>query len=105
MTLRFETSSKNVSDMEQELMEINEKLRDMEESIGDKTNDISNTSHISNMKKAISTVKQDIKGLDMRIGIVSNTLLQLKLKQKNRAGDEDTKKFEEMGEVVDENFA
>lgn len=86
-------------------MEINEKLRDMEDNIGERTDKFSNTSHLANMKKAISTVKQDIKGLDMRIGIVSNTLLQLKLKQKNRAGDEDAKKFEEMAEVVDENFA
>jgi len=43
--------------------------------------------------------------MDMRIGIVSNTLLQMKLKQKNRANDEEGKNFEAMAEVVDENFA
>jgi len=104
VTSRFESVSKNVGEMEQELMEVNERLRDMEENIGEKTDKLSNTSHLTNMKKAISQVKQDIKGIDMRIGIVSNTLLQMKLKQKNRSTDEDAKKFEELAEV-DENFA
>ena len=34
-----------------------------------------------NIKKAITTVKNDIKSIDIRIGVVSNTLLQLKLKE------------------------
>lgn len=105
VTNRFETVSKNVGDMEAELMEINDKLREMEDSISAKTDGFSNTSHLQNMKKAIGQVKQDIKAMDMRIGIVSNTLLQLKLKQKTRSSDEETKNFEAMGEVVDENFA
>jgi len=54
VTFRFETVSKNVGDMEQELMEVNEKLRDMEDNIGEKTDKLSNTSHLTNMKKAIS---------------------------------------------------
>jgi len=75
VTHRFETVSKNVGDMETELMDVNEKLRELEDNIGDKTDKISNTSHLQNLKKAIGQVKQDIKSMDMRIGIVSNTLL------------------------------
>lgn len=53
MTFRFETVSKNVSDMEAELMDVNEKLRELEDNIGDKTDKISNTSQLANLKKAI----------------------------------------------------
>jgi estrogen-related receptor beta like 1 len=101
----FEKSSKNVGEMETELMEVNEKLREIEDNIGEIGDKVSNTSYLNNMKKAIGQVKQDIKAMDMRIGIVSNTLLQSKLKQRNKANDEDNKNFEAMAEVVDENFA
>lgn len=57
VTYRFETVSKNVGDMETELMEVNEKLRELEDNIGDKTDKISNTSHLQNLKKAIGQVK------------------------------------------------
>lgn len=34
------------------------------------------------MKRAITTVKTEIKSIDIRIGVVSNTLLQLKLRER-----------------------
>ena len=34
------------------------------------------------MKKSITNVKNDIKTIDIRIGVVSNALLQLKLREK-----------------------
>jgi hypothetical protein len=37
------------------------------------------------MKKSITTVKNDIKSIDIRIGVVSNTLLQLKLRERSKA--------------------
>lgn len=39
---------------------------------------------MQNIKKAIATVKNDIKSIDIRIGVVSNTLLQLKLKERSK---------------------
>ena len=39
---------------------------------------------MQNIKKAIATVKNDIKAIDIRIGVVSNTLLQLKLKERSK---------------------
>jgi len=36
------------------------------------------------MKKSITNVKSEIKSIDIRIGVVSNTLLQLKLRERTK---------------------
>ena len=36
---------------------------------------MTDTAPLNNIKKAISGVKNDLKGLDLRIGVVSNMLL------------------------------
>ena len=105
ITNRFETSEKNVQDMEAELAEVNDKLKDIEDQLGGLDNKLSDNSHLTNIKKAISNVKQEIKTMDIRIGVISNTLLQCKLKQRNEKNNADNKEFDAMAEVVDENFA
>lgn len=105
ITSRFENSEKNVQEMESELTDVNEKLKDIEDQLGGIDNKLSDNSHLTNIKKAISSVKQEIKTMDIRIGVISNTLLQCKLKQRNEKNSTDNKEFEAMAEVVDENFA
>lgn len=91
----FNTVSKNVSDMENELSDINEKLSQVEKKIDDTGKSFSDNSPLQKIKKAIAQVKQDIKSIDIRIGVVSNTLLQLKLKERNKA-QEDNKGISKM---------
>jgi estrogen-related receptor beta like 1 len=76
--------SQNVQDLESELMEVNEKLTKTQSKIDDTGKSFSDTSPLQNIKKAIANVKNDIKSIDMRIGVVSNTLLQLKLKERTK---------------------
>ena len=45
---------------------------------------MTDTAPLNNIKKAISGVKNDLKGLDLRIGVVSNMLLQAKLKERSK---------------------
>ncbi len=45
---------------------------------------MTDTAPLNNIKKAISGVKDDLKGLDLRIGVVSNMLLQAKLKERSK---------------------
>jgi estrogen-related receptor beta like 1 len=78
----FTTVSKNVGDMENELADINERLSSIEKKIDDTGKSFSDTSPLQKIKKAIAQVKNDIKTIDIRIGVVSNTLLQLKLKER-----------------------
>jgi estrogen-related receptor beta like 1 len=78
----FSTVSKNVGDMETELSDVNERLSQIEKKIDDTGKSFSDTSPLQKVKKAIAQVKNDIKSIDIRIGVVSNTLLQLKLKER-----------------------
>ena len=71
----FTTTSKNVEDLETELSEVNERLGNITKKIDDTGNSFSDTKPLQNIKKSITTVKNDIKSIDIRIGVVSNTLL------------------------------
>lgn len=81
---QFTTVSKNVEQLEQELTEINEKLEGFERKIDDTGKNFSDNTPLQNIKKSITQVKNDIKAIDIRIGVVSNTLLQLKLKERTK---------------------
>ena len=80
----FTTVSKNVENLETELQEINDRLGNVQRKIDDTGKQFSDNTPLTNIKKAISTVKNDIKAIDIRIGVVSNTLLQLKLKERTK---------------------
>jgi estrogen-related receptor beta like 1 len=80
----FQTVSKNVEDLEAELTEVNERLGNVSKKIDDTGKNFSDNTPLQNIKKAITTVKNDIKSIDIRIGVVSNTLLQLKLKERSK---------------------
>jgi estrogen-related receptor beta like 1 len=71
----FATVSKNVGDMENELSDINERLSQVEKKIEDTGKSFSDNTPLQKIKKAIAQVKNDIKSIDIRIGVVSNTLL------------------------------
>ena len=76
--------SKNVADMETELAEVNDRLSNVSRKIDDTGKSFSDNSPLQQIKKAIAQVKNDIKSIDIRIGVVSNTLLQLKLKERSK---------------------
>ena len=80
----FTTVSKNVENLETELQEINDRLSTVQRKIDDTGKQFSDNTPLQNIKKAISSVKNDIKAIDIRIGVVSNTLLQLKLKERTK---------------------
>lgn len=65
-------------------MEVNEKLTKTQSKIDDTGKSFSDNAPLQNIKKAITQVKNDIRNIDIRIGVVSNTLLQLKLKERTK---------------------
>ena len=87
--------SKNVQDMENELMEVNERLSNVSKKIDETGKSFSDSSPLAKIKKSITQVKSDIKSIDIRIGVVTNTLLQLKLKERAKA-QEDGKRLDIM---------
>jgi estrogen-related receptor beta like 1 len=80
----FHKMTKNVQDLENELMEVNDRLTKIQGKIDDTGKSFSDNSPLHNIKKSIVQVKNDIKNIDIRIGVVSNTLLQLKLKERSK---------------------
>lgn len=78
----YQKMSKNVQDLESELMDVNENLTKAQTKIDDTGKSFSDNSPLQNIKKSITSVKHDVKTIDIRIGVVSNTLLQLKLKER-----------------------
>lgn len=76
--------SENVENLETELSEINSRLDNASRKIEDTGKQFSDNTPVQNIKKAITTIKTDISSIDIRIGVVSNTLLQLKLKEKSK---------------------
>ena len=70
--------------LETELQEINDRLSTVQRKIDDTGKQFSDNTPLTNIKKAITKVKNDIKAIDIRIGVVSNTLLQLKLKERTK---------------------
>ena len=80
----YQKMSKNVQELESELMDVNERLTKMQGKIDDTGKSFSDNSPLQNVKKSITGVKNDIKTIDIRIGVVSNTLLQLKLKGRSK---------------------
>jgi estrogen-related receptor beta like 1 len=64
-----------VETLEAELQDINDRLAVVHRKIDDTGKQFSDNTPLTNIKKAISQVKTDIKSIDIRIGVVSNTLL------------------------------
>lgn len=76
-------------------MEVNERLSNVSKKIDETGKSFSDTSPLAKIKKSITQVKSDIKSIDIRIGVVTNTLLQLKLKERAKA-QEDGKRLDIM---------
>jgi estrogen-related receptor beta like 1 len=85
----FTSTSKNVEELEGELTDINSRLDGVSKKIDDTGKTFSDNTPLQNIKKSITTVKNDIKSIDIRIGVVSNTLLQLKLRERSKVIEDD----------------
>lgn len=64
-----------MEELENELTDVNVRLDVTSKKIDDTGKTFSDNTPLQNIKKSITTVKNDIKSIDIRIGVVSNTLL------------------------------
>jgi estrogen-related receptor beta like 1 len=67
-----------------ELNEIGDKLEELKEAIDAKDNGRSDTSPVLKVKEAVKQIKDEIRVFDLRIGVVSNSLLAAKVAAANR---------------------
>jgi len=86
----------HVEEMEAQYYDIEEELTKIQSQMDQAGKSISDQSPLLKIKKGIEKVKKDISSIDIRIGVVSNTLLQCKLKLRNfneEAGERDNNIF------------
>lgn len=79
-----EASHESVTKLNNELAEITEKLEDLKESFESKDSGIHDTSPLVKIKAGLQQIKADIHSFDMRIGVVSNSLLAARVNDNNR---------------------
>ncbi len=77
----------HIEEMEASYFEIEDELNKIQTTVDDLGKNISDQSPLLKIKKAIEKVKKDVWAIDIRIGVVSNILLQSKLWERN-LGDE-----------------
>ena len=80
----------HVQELESELYDIEEKLADIKKKMDANQDKISDSSPLIKIKKESQKLKNEIRSIDIRVGVISNTLLQLKLKERNK--DDNVKK-------------
>ena len=85
---QYNSLDNSVHELERQLQEINDRLTDVQGKTDNIGKGFSDTSPLQKIKKAIAQIKSDIKNVDIRIGVVTNTLMQCKLK-KERSKDGD----------------
>lgn len=83
-TEEYNRLKSHVQELESEIYDIEEKLADCKKKMDENQKNISDTSPLQKIKKGITKVQKDIRAVDIRIGVVSNTLLQLKLKERTK---------------------
>lgn len=80
VTVQHQSSSDNVSNLTSELQSLSEQLSEIKEHMDNRGDTMTDTSPLVQIKKALQTVKEEIKTFELRIGVVGHTLMQAKLR-------------------------
>ena len=80
VTTQHQASSDNVSNLTSELQSLSEQLSEIKEHMDNRGDTMTDTSPLVQIKKALQTVKEEIKTFELRIGVVGHTLMQAKLR-------------------------
>jgi estrogen-related receptor beta like 1 len=89
VTDTFQASSNNVNKLTNDLRSAAERLDEIKDTMDSRGNSMTDTSPLVQIKQALSTIRDEIKTFELRIGVVSHTLMQSKMRVKS-ARDEAT---------------
>lgn len=78
----YNKKAENVSDRQAELQRIAEQLEEIRANMDEKGQNISDSTPVMRIKNAIKKLNEELHDMEVRIGVVSHTLLQLSLKNK-----------------------
>jgi estrogen-related receptor beta like 1 len=74
---KYDNNSGTITKLTNELAEISEELDDIKGQMDSRGNSMTDTSPLILIKKALSRIKSEVKQMDLRIGAVEHTLLQV----------------------------
>ena len=78
---RYDTSSETVADLTNELARVGEKLEQVKTSAAAGAENIADNSPLIDLKASIDVLRSEIEVMEIRINVVSNTLLGMDLKR------------------------
>ena len=74
---KYDNNSGTITKLTNELSEISEELADIKGQMDSRGNSMTDTSPLILIKKALSRIKSEVKQMDLLIGAVEHTLLQV----------------------------
>ncbi|CCI46550.1 unnamed protein product [Albugo candida] len=95
LTERCREESQNVDLMTKEHADITEQLRDTKTIIDERGSKLTDTTPLVDIKRALKTLQTEIQDFDLKVGVVSHTLLQAKSKQLIRASRQKKREWDE----------
>ncbi|CAM9899102.1 unnamed protein product [Ectocarpus sp. 12 AP-2014] len=79
--LKHQTTSGSVGELTESLAAISDELQELKEKMDSKGDAMSEASPLVSIKQALQQIKAEIKTFDLRIGVVSHTLLSTKIRR------------------------
>ena len=79
---RHETACESVSQYQNNLQSIMERLEEVKGLMDERSGSMTDTSPVVRIKKALQEMKREIKEMELRMGVLSHTLMHAKMRQK-----------------------
>ena len=79
---RHETAGESVSQYQNNLQSIMERLEEVKGLMDERSGSMTDTSPVVRIKKALQEMKREIKEMELRMGVLSHTLMHAKMRQK-----------------------
>mmetsp|Transcript_39173 Transcript_39173/g.97041 ORF Transcript_39173/g.97041 Transcript_39173/m.97041 type:complete len:223 (+) Transcript_39173:19-687(+) len=99
---RYNKSTEAVADLTNELARVSEELEKIKTVMADRGENIADASPLNNIKGSIDKLNKEVKLMEVRIGVVRNTLLQVSLKQKGQ--QKENKKKSNTNDDADDSY-
>ena len=77
---RFETTKESVQELSESLAVVSDRLEEIKESQENRGSSMTDTGPLVRMKKAMKTLKEEMVNMEIRIGVLSHTLMQAKMR-------------------------
>ncbi|CBN74635.1 conserved unknown protein [Ectocarpus siliculosus] len=86
--LKHQTTSGSVGELTESLSALSDELQELKEKMDSKGDAMSEASPLVSIKQALQQIKAEIKTFDLRIGVVSHTLLSTKIRRSKGTASE-----------------